>query len=164
MQQLHLSPVKHGTWVRIRGLLSLDSLFDALDDLFELGDNLELTVGGCVCMSLLMVDLSGIARVGLDLPVRAVPFRCVQPITAKQQMLLREGGACCNLRLLNCFMLKLSPCVAACTADGGWIAAAACAGAVATPHAASSKPGAVCARRTSRRKIVDNDAGHVSVT
>ncbi|KAI3429526.1 hypothetical protein D9Q98_005614 [Chlorella vulgaris] len=55
VQQLHLSPVKHGTWVRIRGLLSLDSLFDALDDLFELGDNLELTMAAGLLLLLVLV-------------------------------------------------------------------------------------------------------------
>ena len=31
-------------WARLRRLLSLDSLFDALDELFEAGDNVDLTV------------------------------------------------------------------------------------------------------------------------
>lgn len=40
----HHSPSRHGVWARLRHVLSLDFLFDALDNLFELGDNVDLTV------------------------------------------------------------------------------------------------------------------------
>ena len=42
--QHHQSP-RHSLWARAQRLITLDSLFDSLDELFELGDNLDLTVG-----------------------------------------------------------------------------------------------------------------------
>jgi hypothetical protein len=45
-QPHHASTLRRGWWPHVRSLLSPGALFDALDDLFELGDNLDLTVGG----------------------------------------------------------------------------------------------------------------------
>lgn len=36
---------RRGLWARARRLLTLDFVFDSLDELFEAGDNVDLTVG-----------------------------------------------------------------------------------------------------------------------
>ena len=43
----HQSP-RNSLWARARRLLTLDALFDSLDELFELGDNLDLAVGAAL--------------------------------------------------------------------------------------------------------------------
>lgn len=149
-----LQPGRRGLWSRLRRVLTLDFLFDQLDELFEKGDNVDLTVSACPFSSFEYVFCwccvgSAMGAGGCWLLVAGCSDACMRTDWNEVHAgrLVSSAVLCPEHRIQ-----ERLPCPPPCPAAGGcWPAAHAGTSAVAAAHAAPPAPGtAVCAGSPSR--------------
>lgn len=121
---------QHGVWARARRLATLDFWFDSLDEVFEAGDNVDLTVSLVLAADCKTAKSSG--------GQRSFGWRHAR---MHMQPFPLHSLCCTKGAHSRCTHLSRPA-----TAGGGWPAAHAGPGAVAPPHGASAEPSAaVCA-------------------